>query len=103
VVYKNDNVYTDISGLVLGNFTDRFEAYMRQQFKEMISWGINPQKVLYGTDWPISSMESYLQFMDELPLPVADRDAMLFENAARLFKLDVVPRTAGLRSLLNRL
>jgi hypothetical protein len=41
--------------------------------------------------------------MDELPLPVADRDAMLFENAARLFKLDVVPRTAGLRSLLNRL
>ena len=103
VVYKNDNVYTDISGLVLGNFTDRFEAYMRQQFKEMISWGINPQKVLYGTDWPISSMESYLQFMDELPLPAADRDAMLFENAARLFKLDVVPRTAGLRSLLNRL
>jgi predicted TIM-barrel fold metal-dependent hydrolase len=103
VVYKNDNVYTDISGLVLGNFTDRFEAYMRQQFKEMISWGINPQKVLYGTDWPISSMESYLQFMDELPLPAADRDAMLFENAARLFKLDVAPRTAGLRSLLNRL
>ena len=42
VVYKNDNVYTDISGLVLGNFTDRFEAYMRQQFKEMVSWGINP-------------------------------------------------------------
>jgi predicted TIM-barrel fold metal-dependent hydrolase len=103
VVYKNENVYTDISGLVLGNFTDRFEAFMRQQFKEMLSWGINPQKVLYGTDWPISSMESYLQFMDELPLPAADRDAMLFENAARLFKLDVAPRTAGLRSLLNRI
>jgi predicted TIM-barrel fold metal-dependent hydrolase len=103
VVYKNENVYTDISGLVLGNFSDRFEAYMRQQFKEMISWGINPTKVLYGTDWPISSMESYLQFMDELPLPAADKDLMLSENAARLFKLERVPRAAGLRSLLNRI
>lgn len=102
VIYKNDNVYTDISGLVLGNFTDRFEAYMRQQFKEMVSWGINPAKVLYGTDWPISSMESYLQFMDELPLPPSDREMMLHENAARLFKLDVAPKATGLRSILNR-
>ena len=71
VVYKNDNVYTDISGLTLGKFTDRFEAYMRQQFKEMILWGVNPNKVLYGTDWPIASMESYLEFMEELKLPAA--------------------------------
>jgi uncharacterized protein len=39
VVYKNDNVYTDMSGLTLGDFTDRFEAYVRQQLKEMILWG----------------------------------------------------------------
>ncbi|MEZ5293775.1 MAG: amidohydrolase family protein [Vicinamibacterales bacterium] len=102
VIYKNENVYTDISGLVLGNFTDRFEAYMRQQFKEMVSWGINPAKVLYGTDWPISSMESYLQFMDELPLPSGDKDMLLFENAARLYKLQVAPKADGLRALLNR-
>ncbi|MEZ5419257.1 MAG: amidohydrolase family protein [Vicinamibacterales bacterium] len=103
VIYKNDNVYTDISGLVLGNFTDRFEAYMRQQFKEMVSWGINPEKVLYGTDWPISSMESYLQFMDELPLPPADKDLMLVENARRLYKLDLAPKPTGFGALFNRL
>ena len=102
VVYKNDNVYADISGLVLGNFTDRFEAYMRQQFKEMISWGINPEKLLYGTDWPISSMESYLQFMDELPLPPGDKEMMLHKNATRLYKLDVAPPVAGLRAMLSR-
>lgn len=103
LVYKDANVYTDISGLVLGDFTDRFEAFMRQQFKEMVSWGINPSKVLYGTDWPISSMESYLQFIEELPLPASDKDLLLYRNAASLFKLEMAPQALGLRSLLNRI
>ncbi|MGE3181279.1 MAG: amidohydrolase family protein, partial [Phycisphaerae bacterium] len=31
VVYKNKNVYADISGLVLGDFADAFEEYMLEQ------------------------------------------------------------------------
>lgn len=103
VVYKNENVYTDISGLTLGQFTDRFEAYVRQQLKEMILWGVNPSKVLYGTDWPLASMESYLDFMDELALPARDKELMLFENAMSLFKLDVPRRPGDLGSFLSRL
>jgi predicted TIM-barrel fold metal-dependent hydrolase len=87
VVYKNANVYTDISGLVLGNFSDRFEIYMRKQLEEMLLYGVNPDKVLFGTDWPISSMESYIQFMNELHIPEQDRRKMYFENSARLFRL----------------
>jgi uncharacterized protein len=101
VVYKNANVYTDISGLTLGHFDDRFEAYMRQQLKEMILWGVNPNRVLYGTDWPLVSMESYLEFMEELSLPPRDKDLMLYENAAALFKLDVKPEAAGFGSFLR--
>jgi hypothetical protein len=103
VVYKNDNVYTDISGLTLGHFDDRFEAYMRQQLKEMILWGVNPNRVLYGTDWPLVSMESYLEFMEELKLPPRDKALMFFENAAALFKLDLKPEVAGFGSLLRGL
>jgi len=103
VVYKNANVYADISGLVLGNFSDRFEAYMRKQFEEMLLWGVDPHKVLYGTDWPISSMESYLEFMEEIKLPAKDRELILYKNAAALFKLDVVERASGLGSLLRGL
>ena len=103
VVYKNENVYTDISGLTLGDFNDRFEAYMRQQLKEMILWGVNPNKVLYGTDWPLASMDSYLQFMEELKLPARDKDLMFFENAAALFKLDVRRDATGLGSFLSRI
>ena len=103
VVYKNDNVYADISGLVLGDFSDRFEEYMRKQLQEMMVWGMNPSKVLFGSDWPISSMESYLKFMEELRLPVRDRQLLLYENAAKLFRIPVKRDVAGLRSLLGRL
>lgn len=103
VVYKNDNVYTDMSGLTLGDFSDRFEAYMRQQLKEMILWGVNPKKVLYGTDWPLATMESYRQFMDEMPIPPRDKLMMFHQNAVELFKIDVTPKPLGLGSFLKRL
>ncbi|TAK60483.1 MAG: amidohydrolase [Bacteroidetes bacterium] len=89
VVYKNANVYTDFSGLVLGNFTDRFEQYMAKQLHEMIVWGLEPDKCLYGSDWPISSMESYLDFMDEIKIPVKDKRKIMFENSVRLFKIPI--------------
>jgi uncharacterized protein len=88
VVYKNANAYTDISGLVLGAFSDRFEVYMVRQLQEMILYGVDPENVLFGTDWPISSMEGYVKFMGELKMPVADRNKIMYQNAARLFKLD---------------
>jgi predicted TIM-barrel fold metal-dependent hydrolase len=59
--------------------------------------------VLYGTDWPLASMESYLAFMDELALPSRDKDLMFFENAARLFKLPVTRGRTGLGALFQRL
>jgi len=88
VVYKNSNVYTDISGLVLGSFSDRFESYMRKQVQEMLLFGVEPKKVLYGTDWPISSMESYLEFMSQLATPEADKKRIFGENAITLYGLD---------------
>jgi hypothetical protein len=87
VVYKNKNVYTDISGLVLGDFSDRFEAYVRKQLQEMLVYGVEPDKVLFGSDWPIASMESYLEFIEEMSLPERDRRKILWENAARLFRI----------------
>jgi hypothetical protein len=68
----------------------------------MILWGVNPDRVLYGTDWPLASMESYLAFMEELALPSRDKDLMFFENAARLFKLEVKRARTGLGALLPR-
>lgn len=89
VVYKNKNVYADISGLVLGDFEDKFERYMKKEIEEMITYAGDPNYLLYGTDWPISNMKSYLKFMNQLELADDKKELILWKNAAKLFKIDV--------------
>jgi len=96
VVYKNANVFTDISGLVLGAFEDRFESYMRKQVQEMLLYGVEPDRVLFGSDWPLASIESHLDFLRDLAVPAHDLQKILSENAIRLFGLDPA------RSLIER-
>jgi predicted TIM-barrel fold metal-dependent hydrolase len=95
VVYKNRNVYADISGLVLGDFDSKFENWMREQIEEVILYAGEPRYLLYGTDWPLASMESYLDFIRSLDMPVPTKDMILSDNAIRLFKLPVAPVPAG--------
>jgi predicted TIM-barrel fold metal-dependent hydrolase len=92
VVYKNKNVYADISGLVLGEFTEAFEDYMEEQIGDVILYAGEPDQFLYGSDWPICSMKSYVEFVKQLKMPEPDRHALLFENTRRLFRL---PLPAG--------
>jgi len=87
VVYKNKHVHADISGLVLGDFTERFEAFMLAQVKDMILYAGDPHYLLYGTDWPICRMRTYLKFVRELGLPAAHLEMILWRNANRLFRL----------------
>lgn len=87
VVYKNQNVYADFSGLIIGEFTEAFEDYMEQQIGEVILYAGEPRKFLYGSDWPICSMRSYVDFVRQLKLPAADLRLIMYENARRLFRL----------------
>ena len=87
VVYKNRNVYADFSGLILGDFTEAFEDYMEQQIGEVILYAGEPRKFLYGSDWPICSMKSYVEFVRQLRLSPGDLHAIMYENARQLFKL----------------
>ena len=87
VVYKNSNVYADFSGLILGEFTEAFEDYMEEQIGEVILYAGEPRKFLYGSDWPICSMKSYVEFVKQLRLPAPDLHAIMYENCRQLFKL----------------
>ncbi len=91
VVYKNANVYADFSGLVLGQFTEAFEEYMEEQIAEVILYAGEAGKFLYGSDWPICSMKSYVEFVRQLKMPEGDRHQIMYENTRRLFKLPLPP------------
>ena len=89
VVYKNKNVYADISGLVLGDFTSRFRKFMLEQVKEMVLYAGEPRYLLYGTDWPICRMRTYIPFVRGLGLSDEAEEMIMWKNAAALFKIDV--------------
>lgn len=90
VLYKNDNVYADISGLTLGDFEYEFERYMLTRVKDMISYMGDPGKqIMFGTDWPLVGMGKYSKFLDNLDLKEESRENIRWKTAARLFRIDV--------------
>jgi uncharacterized protein len=95
VIYKNSNVWADVSGLVLGSFEDRFERFMLSQVTDMITYAGEPKYLLYGTDWPICDMRSYLRFMGGLELSDASRERIMWKNSAELFRIPLPERSAA--------
>lgn len=93
VIYKNENVVGDISGFTLKHFEERFEQYMLQQVREVVAFAGDPSKLLYGTDWPICEMGSYIRFVNKLGLSAEDAERVLWRNSARVFGLDVQPES----------
>lgn len=89
VLYKNDNVYADISGLTLGDFSYEFERYVAMRLKDMITYMGDPgRQLMYGTDWPLVRMRPYLKLLEELSLDQEQLENVAWRTAARLFRID---------------
>jgi hypothetical protein len=89
VVYKNANVFADISGLTLGAFEARFERFALGKVNEALAYINDPSKLLFGSDWPISDIGSYLHFVRRLEATPEEQQGLLWRNAARLFRLEL--------------
>lgn len=91
VVYKNANVYTDTSGLLanphVAYFPQMFQRAQRRLTNALAAIG-DARRVLYGSDWPLESIETAVKLVDGLDLPQEDRARILGENARTLFRLD---------------
>jgi predicted TIM-barrel fold metal-dependent hydrolase len=90
VLYKNDNVFADISGLILGDFTHDFERYLVTRVKDMIAYMGDPgSQLMYGSDWPLVEMGPYVKFLENLEFADEAWESIAWRTAARLFKIDV--------------
>jgi predicted TIM-barrel fold metal-dependent hydrolase len=87
VIYKNHNVMGDVSGLTLGEFEPRFERYALAKVNDVLAFVNDPTKLMFGTDWPISTMAGYLRFVRRLEATDAEIEGLLWRNASRLFRL----------------
>lgn len=83
VCYKNDNVYADISGFVYKDFSDKDELYFSKMMKEFLEIS-SVDKLLFGTDFPISNQKSYIQTIDNIKAFTAEH---LTKNIIKAFKL----------------
>src|SRR5262249_53589849 len=91
VVYKNMNVWTDLSGLMVGSeedFTEATESQGRRDVVERIRlafrYAERPNRFVYGSDWPLAPMNAYAAFIREA-IPQEFHDMVFVENARKLF------------------
>ena len=92
VCYKNANVYSDISGFVYGEFEGIDKIKFQRTLQEFLSVA-GSDKLLFGTDWPISNQHSYVEALDWCittsleKLPISAKE--LTQNTVRAFNLKV--------------
>jgi predicted TIM-barrel fold metal-dependent hydrolase len=92
VIYKNSNVFGDLSGFTVGDWQPRFERLMLRKVDEVVAYVNDPAKLMFGSDWPISDLRPYLAFVRRLELTDDERDGVLWRNAARVFRISLEVR-----------
>jgi hypothetical protein len=93
IVYKNMNVWADLSGLVLGDATVFADAARQEALQEVrtgvrraFQYAERPNRFLYGSDWPLAPMPAYRAFIASAIPEVYH--AQVFEgNARTLFRM----------------
>jgi hypothetical protein len=94
LLYKNPNVYADLSGFLVGDAA-YFEDPNRAQgiedaaarIREAFAWVEDPRKFLYGSDWPLVPMKPYLNFIRRAVDP-EHYEQVFYSNAKRIFQIE---------------
>ncbi len=93
VIYKNMNVWADLSGLMVGDDGAFASEEGRAAASELaltirgaIRYSERPNRFVYGTDWPLAPMTAYREFIKEA-VPPEFHEMVFEENARRLFRL----------------
>lgn len=97
VLYKNRNVYADLSGLTLGQMKNRYRKWVVKRVREMVLYmGGARGALMYGSDWPLVDMPGYIDFYQSLEIPEDHRPHTSWKTSARLFRIDVPASEASL-------
>ena len=90
VLYKNENVYADVSGLALKEPDDIYMGFLADGVRRLVSYMGDPgPKLMYGTDWPLADMGMYRRLFDNLGFAESAMDGILWKTAAGLFDIEV--------------
>lgn len=88
VLYKNRNMYADLSGLVVGTNEELqrhlSSPYFFNHLRHALAFTDDYSKFLFGTDWPLAPVQPYIDLMKEF-IPKEAHEDFFFNTALKLF------------------
>ncbi len=88
VVYKNRNMYADLSGLIVGDVEEsnrlKDSPIFFNHLKHALVYCNNYSKFLFGTDWPLVPIAPYIEFVKEI-IPEEYHEDVFFNTALKVF------------------
>jgi len=89
LIYKHENLYADISGLAVGGskYIKEYTEWLAQRLSRAIYYAGGADKVIFGSDYPVTKPSATISFVEKLEIDSADRRKILLENAKKVFSL----------------
>jgi predicted TIM-barrel fold metal-dependent hydrolase len=88
LIYKHPNVYADISGLITGGaYAENYTEWLARKISEAIYFAAGAEKVIFGTDYPVTKHSETLALVKRLEVDERDKEKILWRNAEEVFGL----------------
>ncbi|MCA1321152.1 amidohydrolase family protein [Bacillus tianshenii] len=87
VVYKNRNMYADLSGLIVGTEAE-IDRHRRTRFLNHLLHALDYcdhyEKLMFGTDWPLIGVGAYIDFIKGI-IPEEFHHDVFYQTALKVF------------------
>jgi len=88
LIYKHPNVCADISGLITGGaYAEKYAEWLARKISEAIYFAGGADKVIFGTDYPVTKHADTLALVRRLEVDESDKEKILWRNAKRVYGL----------------
>lgn len=88
LIYKHPNVYADTSGLITpSDYSEKYADWVAKKISEAVYFVGSTDKILFGTDYPVSRHSESLDLIQRLDVDDRDKKKILSVNAMRVFHL----------------
>ncbi|HEO8421242.1 amidohydrolase family protein [Niallia sp. FSL W8-0635] len=87
IIYKNSNVFADLSGLIVGTKKELEEAQegiFLNHLRHALVFSHSYDKLLFGTDWPLAPFGPYVEFIKSL-IPESHHEDVFYRTALKVF------------------
>lgn len=87
VAKENDNVFTDMSGLIDSAYDQKEIKICIEEIKTFVG-ECGPEKLLFGTDFPVQTHEHSIHFIEKAVRSEEDKQKIYYTNAVQILGLE---------------